>query len=81
VQTVAKTHALNYSWRDPFGIRHRFIGRHVIGQIVFVDAPERSQERAQAGARTFTTVAVNLARNCLGRHITDWLQAVVLRVD
>jgi len=24
---------------------------------------------------------IGLARNCPGRHITDWLQAVVLRVD
>ena len=61
VQTVAATHAPDHSRGDAFGIRHRFVGRHVVGQIEFVDAPEGSQECTQAGARTFTTVAVNLA--------------------
>ena len=61
VQTVAATHAPDHGRGDAFGIRHRFVGRHVVGQIVFVDATEGSQECTQAGARTFTTVAVNLA--------------------
>jgi hypothetical protein len=61
VQTVAATHAPDHGRGDAFGIRHRFVGRHVVGQIVFVDAPEGSQECTQAGARTFTTVAVNFA--------------------
>lgn len=50
VQTVAATHAPDHGRGDAFGIRHRFVGRHVVGQIVFVDAPEGSQECTQAGA-------------------------------
>ena len=71
-QTVAATHALDHGrvMRLAFAIvRHRFVGRYVVGQMVFVDlwtcglvdAPEGSQERTQAGARTFTTVAVDFA--------------------
>ena len=36
VQTVAATHAPDHGRGDAFGIRHRFVGRHVVGQIVFV---------------------------------------------
>jgi hypothetical protein len=61
VQTVAETHAPNHGRGDAFGICHRFIGRHVVGKIVLVDAAERPQEGAQASARTFTTVAVDFA--------------------
>jgi hypothetical protein len=43
VQTVAATHAPDHGRGDAFGIRHRFVGRHVVGQIVFVDAPEGSR--------------------------------------
>jgi hypothetical protein len=58
---VAVAHTPDHSRGDAFGIRHRFVGRHVLGQVVFVDAPERLQERTQSSARTFTTVAVDFA--------------------
>ena len=58
---VAQAHPPNNRRSDAFGIRHRFVGRHVIGQIVLVDAAEWSHSRAQASARTFTTVAVDFA--------------------
>ena len=61
MQPVAETHALYNRWRDSLGICHRFVGRHIVGQIIFVDAPERPQERPQTSARTFTTIAVDFA--------------------
>ena len=54
MQRVAETHALDNLWRDPFGICHRFVGRHIVSQIVFVDTSERPQKRAQTCARSFT---------------------------
>ena len=47
MRTIAVTHALDDGWRDAFGVRHCFIGRHVVSQIVFVDTSERPQKRAQ----------------------------------
>ncbi len=61
VQTVAAPHAPDHGRGDAFGMRHRFVGRPVVGQIVCVDTPEGSQERTQVGACTFTPVAVNVA--------------------
>ena len=63
VQTVAATHAPNHGRGNAFGIRHCCVGRHIVGQIVVVDAPEGSQERTRAGARTFTPGAVNVAHS------------------
>ena len=61
MQTIAETHAPDYDRGDAFGVRHRFIGRDIVGQIVLVDAAERSQERPQSSASTFTTVAMDFA--------------------
>jgi hypothetical protein len=61
VQTAAETHALDHGWGDAFGVHDCFIGRHVVSQVVLVDASERSQERAQTAARTFATVAMDFA--------------------
>ena len=61
MRTIAVTHALDDGWRDAFGVRHCFIGRHVVSQIVFVDTSERPQKRAQTAARSFTTVAMDFA--------------------
>ena len=41
VQTVAATHAPDHGRGDAFGIRHCFVRCHIVGQIVFVGAPER----------------------------------------
>ncbi len=60
MQTVAETHAPDDRRGDAFGIRHRFVDRHVVRQIVFVDAPEGPLSGAQAGASPFATVAVDL---------------------
>src|SRR6266511_5559314 len=38
VQTVAETHPPNDRRAHAFGIRHRFVGRDIVGQIVLVDA-------------------------------------------
>lgn len=61
MQTVAKTHPLDDHWRNPFGIQHRFKGCHILGEIVFVNAPKGTQIRAEGCSETFTGVAVNLA--------------------
>jgi hypothetical protein len=58
---VAETHALDNRWRDPFGICHRFVGGHIVSQIVFVDTAECAQKRPQTSACSFTTVAVHFA--------------------
>ena len=61
MRTIAVPHALDDGWRDAFGVRHCFIGRHVVSQIVCVDTAERPQKRAQTGARAFTTGALDCA--------------------
>jgi hypothetical protein len=55
------THAPDDTWHDLFGIRHRFVGRHMIGQMVFVHISDGQQKGAQARARSFTTVALHVA--------------------
>src|SRR6266508_2901442 len=61
VQTVAEAHPSNNHRGHAFGIRHRFVGRHIVSQIVFVDASEAAQKGPQARACSFTTVAMDLA--------------------
>jgi hypothetical protein len=61
VHTVAETHALDYRRRDPFSVRHRFVGRHIVGQIEFVHTSEAPQKGPQTRARSLTTVAMHLA--------------------
>jgi hypothetical protein len=50
VQTVAATHAPDHGRGDAFGIRHRFVGRHV--GLLFFDGIEPSDFRFQADTRT-----------------------------
>ncbi len=61
VQTVAETHPPNDRRAHAFGIRHRLVGRDIVGQRVLVDAAEGAQEGAQTSPRTFTTVAMDFA--------------------
>ncbi len=46
MQTVAETHPLDHGRGDALGIHDCFVGWHAVGQLVFVDAQEQSQERA-----------------------------------
>lgn len=48
VQTVAATHAPDHGRGDAFGIRHRFVGRHV-GLLFFFDGIEPSDFRFSGG--------------------------------
>jgi len=41
------THAPDDTWHDLFGIRHRFVGRHMIGQMVFVHISDGQQKGAR----------------------------------
>jgi hypothetical protein len=61
VQTVAETHPPNDCRAHTFGIRHRFVGRDIVGQILLVDAAEGAQEGPQTSPRTFTTIAMDFA--------------------
>jgi hypothetical protein len=51
VQTVAATHAPDHGRGDAFGIRHRFVGRHV-GLLFFSTGSNRRTSAFQADTRT-----------------------------
>jgi hypothetical protein len=45
--------------RDPFGVDHGFIRRHIQMQVLLVDTSEGTEIRPECRARSFTTVAVD----------------------
>src|SRR4051812_46134579 len=47
--------------RDSLRVRHRLEGRHVLGQVLFMNASKRPQERPQRRAYLLATVAMHLA--------------------
>ena len=61
MQRVAETHPPEHRRGDALGIRHGFVGRHIVGQIVLADTAKGPHQRAQTTPCAFTTVAMNLA--------------------